>query len=210
MAKKVIEKVVETPKTIETPIVETKENPVLEKEVNNINVVDEKIVDSKKENVLLNSIDKNIDDSFEKINKSTDEFLNSEVEEKPIVEESTEESTEKPIVEESTEESTEKPIVEESTEKPIVEESTKESTEESKEEVFDESSEEKWEKIKKLILLENNFNYLNSGRHLKNELTKETVKKFHDEYIVSDSLSSKEHYELMKLLNEFYSIEDNK
>jgi hypothetical protein len=61
-----------------------------------------------------------------------------------------------------------------------------------------------YEKILKIIKAENYFNYLSCGRFLKDKFTDKDLLAFFDEYKASDSLTNENHYNLVKLLTEYF------
>ena len=165
-------------------------------------------------------VEKGIDETFQKMDEITDKILG----ETPVEPENTPAETPAETVEPETPAETPAVEKEEEEENPtetvvekVVEGISKPGSEEEEEEEEDETviktiveSEDEsepvtlYEKILKIIKAENYFNYLSCGRFLKDKFTDKDLLAFFDEYKASDSLTNENHYNLVKLLTEYF------
>ena len=162
-------------------------------------------------------VEKGIDETFQKMDEITDKILG----ETPVEPENTPAETPAETVEPETPAETPAVEKEEEEENPtetvvekVVEGISKPGSEEEEEDetvikTIVESEDESepvtlYEKILKIIKAENYFNYLSCGRFLKNKFTDKDLLAFFDEYKASDSLTNENHYNLVKLLTEYF------
>jgi outer membrane biosynthesis protein TonB len=161
------------------------------------------------------TLEQSTNETFDKIEKIADEALKAPevVEEKApeVVEEKAPEVVEEKapeVVEEKAPEVVEEKAPEVVEEKAPEDDDDDDDDEEDEEENNDEEIPEleksTEEKIIAIIKSENNFNYLNCGRHLKDDYSKENLKAFYVEFKLSNALTSASHYELLKLLGESF------
>jgi hypothetical protein len=152
------------------------------------------------------TLEQSTNETFDKIEKITDEALKAPevVEEKApeVVEEKAPEVVEEKAPEVVEEKAPE--VVEEKAPEVVEEKAPEDDEEENNDKEIPELEKSTEEKIIAIIKSENNFNYLNCGRHLKDDYSKENLKAFYVEFKLSNALTSASHYELLKLLGESF------